>query len=80
KPVVVLVSQVFAQNCVSVRLRLKAYVLDTHCEKAFVTDVTLRVLEAFMENGIQPPAILHRNTCDPDRTEIRDPDFAAQPA
>ena len=41
--------------------RLKAYVLDIKYEKAFETDVTLRVLEVFAEKGIQPPAVLHRS-------------------
>ena len=61
KPIVVLVSQVFVGDYVAIRLRLKAYVLDTQYEKNFETDVTLRVLEAFAEDGIQPPAVLHRN-------------------
>lgn len=60
KPIVVLVNQVITDNHVAVRLRLKAYVLDTRYEKAFETDVNLRVLRAFREQGIMPPAILHR--------------------
>ena len=60
KPVVVLVSQEIIENYIAMRVRLKAYVLDTQYEKAFVSDVTLRVLEAFRQQGIQPPAILHR--------------------
>ena len=62
KPIVVLVNQVITENYVAVRLRLKAYVLDTRYEKAFETDVNLRVLRAFRERGILPPAILHRET------------------
>jgi len=42
-------------------VRLKIYVSDSKYEKALVTDITLRVLEAFEAEGIQPPAILHRN-------------------
>ena len=61
KPVVVLVNQVIQQNYIAVRFRLKAYVLDTRYEKAFETDVNLRVLKGFANRGIQPPAILHRN-------------------
>jgi hypothetical protein len=57
----VLVSEVLAESYVALRLRLKAYVLDTQYEKAFETDVTLRVREAFGEEGIQPPAILYRD-------------------
>lgn len=61
KPVVVRVSQVIVENYVALRIRLKIYVLDIKYEKALVTDITLRVLEAFEGAGIQPPAILHRN-------------------
>jgi len=64
KPVKVLVSQVIVESYVALRLSLKAYVLDTKLEKDFETDVTLRVLEAFDESGIKPPAILHRNYSD----------------
>jgi small-conductance mechanosensitive channel len=60
KPIVVLAKQVVLDNCVGLQIRLKAYVLDTHYEKQFETDVTLRVLEAFREHDIQPPAVLHR--------------------
>lgn len=60
KPIVVLVNQVIQQNYVAVRLRLKAYVLDTQFEKAFETDVNLRVLRAFRAAGVGPPAMLHR--------------------
>lgn len=61
KPVVVLVSQVIQQNYVAVRLRAKAYVLDTQYEKDFETDVNLRVMRAFAKEGIRPPAILYRS-------------------
>jgi len=60
-PLVVLVEQVVEANYLALRIRLKAYVLDTQHEKAFATDVTLRVLEAFRAEGIQPPAVLHRS-------------------
>jgi len=61
KPVVVRVSQVSLENYMALRVRLKIYVLDTKYEKALVSDITLRVMEAFDAEGIQPPAILHRN-------------------
>lgn len=67
KPVVVLVNQVISDNYVAVRLRLKAYVLDTRFEKVFETDVNLRVMDAFAGAGIQAPAILFRNTDDPSK-------------
>jgi small-conductance mechanosensitive channel len=59
-PVEVLVSQVLADGHVALRLRLKIYVLDTFFEKSLETDITLRVMDAFREENIQPPAILHR--------------------
>jgi len=62
KPVVVLVTQQIQDNYIAVRLRLKAYVLDTKHEKTFETDVHLRVMEAFRESTILPPAILHRTS------------------
>lgn len=57
KPIVVLVTQVPMANYVAIRLRLKAYVLDTKHEKAFETDVTLRTLRAFREAGITAPMV-----------------------
>jgi len=68
KPVVVLVHQILKENLVALRLVLKAYVLDTQFEKAFETDVNLRVLRAFRERNIQPPAILHRSVNAPGET------------
>ena len=59
-PIEVLVSQIVTDGHVALRLRLKVYVLDTNFEKALETDITLRVMETFRVEGIQPPAILHR--------------------
>jgi small-conductance mechanosensitive channel len=64
KPVGVFVSQLLEGSYVAVRLRLRAYVLDTQFEKAFETDVNLRVIEGFRQCGIAPPAILHRTLGD----------------
>ena len=61
KPVVVLVTQVVHEQYVAIRLRAKSYVLDTRYEKAFESDVNVRVLHAFREAKIGPPAILHRH-------------------
>ncbi len=63
-PVEVLVSQIAADGHIALRLRLKAYVLDTVYEKEFETDVTLRVMDAFRAEDIRPPAILHRELGD----------------
>lgn len=59
-PIDVLVTQVVSDNYLALRLRLKAYVLDTQYEKVFETDVTLRVMRAFREEEIHTPAILHQ--------------------
>lgn len=60
-PIVVLATQEIINDILAIRLRLKAYVLDTKHEKAFETDVTLRALKAFAEHNIGPPAVLHRS-------------------
>lgn len=60
QPVPVLVRQVILQDYVAVHLKARAYVFDCKYEKPFETDVHLRVLEAFRERGIGPPAILYR--------------------
>ena len=61
RPIVVLVEQTVLDNYVAIKLRLKAYVLDTRYEKLFETDVNLRVIEAFRSKDIKPAAILHRH-------------------
>lgn len=61
KPVVVHVTQVITENYLAVRLRVKAYVLDTRYEKAFETDVNMRIMDAFAEAEIHAPAIVVRN-------------------
>lgn len=63
-PVEVLVAQVVTDGHVALRLRLKVYVIDTIYEKTLETDITLRVMEAFRAENIQPPAILHRQLSD----------------
>ena len=71
KPVVVLINQVITDNYVAVRLRVKAYVLDTRFEKLFETDVNLRVMDAFASAGIVAPAILVRHTGTSKETGVR---------
>lgn len=56
KPWEVLVSQVIEGSYFAVRLRAKAYVIDTHYEKAFESDVSRRLMRAFQVEGILPPA------------------------
>jgi len=61
KPIVVGIKQEMTHDVVAILLRGKGYVLDTKYEVAFVTDVTRRVIGAFNEHGILPPAVLHRH-------------------
>lgn len=58
KPISVLAWQEPLDGCIAMKLRLKAYVLDTKYEKDFQTDVVLRVHQAFAEYDIQPPVVL----------------------
>jgi small-conductance mechanosensitive channel len=59
-PVPVLAKQVIMQDYVAYHLKARPYVLDVKYEKAFETDVHLRVQKAFLARGVQPPAVLHR--------------------
>lgn len=68
-PWVVLVSQMLQDSCLAVRLRAKACVFDIKYEKAFETDLTERVLRAFRDHGVQPPAVLYR--AQPDLPALR---------
>jgi small-conductance mechanosensitive channel len=77
-PVEVLVSQVVADGHVALQLRLKAYVLDTVFEKAFETDVTLRVMDTFRAEKIHPPAILHRQVGADWAATMRSPEIGGQ--
>ncbi len=61
KPWAIVVTEVIQDGYFAMRLTAKAYVLDVQYEKAFHTDVTLRVRRAFRVQGIHPPAVLHRN-------------------
>lgn len=55
KPIVVHVNQILCENYVAIRIRVKAYVLDTRHESRFASDVNIRVMTAFREAGIQTP-------------------------
>ena len=61
KPVVVLVDQCVSNNLVSVRLRLKAYVLDTKDENRYVPDVTPRRIQELAKPRTRNPATLPRS-------------------
>ncbi len=60
QPIPVLAKQVILQDYVAFHLKARPYVYDCKFEKPFETDVHFRVLEAFREHDIGPPAILHR--------------------
>lgn len=55
------INEVHQNDFVAARLRAKVYVLDVRWEKELETDVTERVLEAFLLSGITSPAVLHRS-------------------
>ncbi|WP_300179173.1 mechanosensitive ion channel domain-containing protein [uncultured Aliivibrio sp.] len=57
KPVVVLVKQTITDNYLSIQLTCKAYVVDIKLEKLFETDITLRVMQEFRKEAINPPTI-----------------------
>lgn len=57
-PIGVLASQEPLDGCIAMKMRVKAYVLDTKYEKDFQTDIVLRVHSAFAEHQIMPPAAL----------------------
>jgi small-conductance mechanosensitive channel len=60
RPVPVLAKQVILSDYVAMHLKCRPYVFDCKYEKPFETDVHLRVAKAFREQGIKPPAVLHR--------------------
>lgn len=61
REVPVLTKQVLLDGIVALHIKARPYVLDTKYEKAFETDVHLRVLEAFAKHAILPPALLIRS-------------------
>lgn len=60
KPVVVLVSDLIVSSYLVTRLRARAYVLDVRYEQLFASDVTERVKQAYLAQGIRPPT-MHRS-------------------
>lgn len=60
RPVPILVQQVIINNLVVFRIKARPYVFDCRYEKAFETDVHLRVADAFRAAGIQLPVLLRR--------------------
>lgn len=65
RPVVVHVNQVIFERHFAIRLRARGYVLDVVYEEDYATDVNRRVLRAFRDHGILPPAILMREAPPP---------------
>jgi small-conductance mechanosensitive channel len=60
RPVPIAVRQMIVEDYVAVQLKARPYVFDCKYEEPFQSDVHLRVLEAWREHGILPPAVLHR--------------------
>ncbi|NUN12267.1 MAG: mechanosensitive ion channel [Myxococcales bacterium] len=65
QPVPVLVKQTIVQDYVAIQIKARPYVFDCRYEKAFETDVHLRVAKAFSAEHILPPAVLHRTVAAP---------------
>ncbi len=62
EPSAVLICQVRLGDTVAARLRAKAYVVELRYEKLFESDVAERVMKAFHDEQIAPPAVLSRNS------------------
>ncbi|MEZ4235700.1 MAG: mechanosensitive ion channel [Myxococcota bacterium] len=60
KPVVVLVTDEFRGELFVTQLRSKAYVFDARYEKAYVSDITLRVKRAFRQHALRTPELQPR--------------------
>jgi len=58
-PIKVVVNQQPLDGCIAIKMKVKAYVLDTKFEKDFQTDVTLRAHQAFREHNILAPIVLN---------------------
>lgn len=58
KPVTIVVSEVAIAERLAVRLQAKAYVLDLHFEKEFLSDVYVRAIDEFNRHRISRPALL----------------------
>jgi small-conductance mechanosensitive channel len=64
REVPILTRQMVLNDLIAIHIKARPYVLDTKYEKAFETDVHLRVLDAFRAHGIRPPAVLYRRVED----------------
>lgn len=58
KPVTFCVEEIAVAQRLAIRLRAKAYVLDVLYEKAFQSDVTVRVAALFLQHGIARPGLV----------------------
>jgi small-conductance mechanosensitive channel len=74
------VKQLIVQNYVAIQLKARPYVFDCKYEKPFESDVHLRVLEAWREHGILPPAVLHRTRAGQPAEEAPISERRARPA
>ncbi|MAR89333.1 MAG: mechanosensitive ion channel [Pseudomonadota bacterium] len=55
KPVTFAINEVVVAERLAIRLRAKSYVLDVHYEKAYQSDIVMRVSRLFAEHGITRP-------------------------
>jgi small-conductance mechanosensitive channel len=61
QPIPVYARQVILQDYLAIHLKARPYVFDCKYEKPFETDVHVRVLDAFRQHEIGPPAVIHRS-------------------
>ena len=61
QPVPVSARQIIVEHYLAFHIKARPYVLDVKYENAFVTDVHIRVQQAFISQKIAPPAVLHRH-------------------
>ena len=61
QPVPTSAKQIIISNYLAFHIKARPYVLDVKYEKAFETDVQVRVQKALLAEGISPPAVLHRS-------------------
>lgn len=64
QPVPIFAKQVILQDYVAFHLKARPYVFDCKYEKAFETDVHMRVLAAFRDRHIMPPSVIHHRMTD----------------
>ncbi|MCB0327601.1 MAG: mechanosensitive ion channel [Bdellovibrionales bacterium] len=58
KPIVILFTEVMHHEMLCMRIRVKAYVIETKYEKPFESDLTLRIRELFVAHSVPRPILI----------------------